>query len=281
VLGWLAAPGQADVPKRFFQFNTCGSVTTNPDCTAHGDVDTVASAVVSSILDFQPHAVSLNEICKSQFDEIVRRLSSSSWPMSGAQWAWQKNTANNCANNDFGLGVLTKPATVGTAVIQSISDTSATDPPDDSENRKIVCVSANFERTTKVCTTHITNSDQTNSAGTSYRAAQIQRLAGVVNPWVTNGTPVALMGDFNVEPTWNALDPIYDKAIFGGGASGHFKEVDQQSPACRCGEATLSGAKYDYVFLSADDWNNLDGDATSSPISDHDPLRGWGTLKTP
>ena len=74
----------------------------------------------------------------------------------------------------------------------------------------------------------------------------------------------------------------YDSAL-GGGADGRFEEVDEfhsSSTRCRCGEATQHGTdrKIDYIFVSARDFYDVDGDATSSSLSDHDPLRGSATL---
>jgi endonuclease/exonuclease/phosphatase family metal-dependent hydrolase len=51
------------------------------------------------------------------------------------------------------------------------------------------------------CTVHITPDD-------ADRRVQIESVASTVNRWVDDGIPVVLMGDFNVTPDDNRLDPI-------------------------------------------------------------------------
>jgi endonuclease/exonuclease/phosphatase family metal-dependent hydrolase len=106
-----------------------------------------------------------------------------------------------------------------------------------------------------------------------------------VEYYIENGKAVVLMGDFNVEPPEPPLDVIYHSQIFADEFGfGRFKEVDQDdtrwmyqgSPPCRCGEPTSGEVrKLDYIFLSGGHWKVVDGDATHSDYSDHQPLRGW------
>jgi endonuclease/exonuclease/phosphatase family metal-dependent hydrolase len=143
--------------------------------------------------------------------------------------------------------------------------------PDGSERRKLICVGTRItRRATCVCSTHISPS------GRRKHKRQIRKVARVVTPWVRNNRPVVLMGDFNVEPGSRHLNRIYNP-IHEGRSSGVFREVDgrwQNNKRCRCGESTSGSRKIDYIFVSGRHWRGLRGDATHSPVSDHDPLRG-------
>ena len=261
------AAADASASYRFFQFNMCGQVS-GGECNG-GSTEPVATAVKRSIVDLQPHAVSLNEACKAQYDKIRTLLEQDNttadgdgtWKLAGGEWR-QTNFSNDCPNSDFGNAILTRNAITETDSI-SLAESGA-------ETRKLVCgLTEIASRATRACSVHI-DTDPT-IAGT-----QIRQVRDKVNYYIENGKAVVLMGDFNVEPPDYQLDPLYHSQIFADEFGfGRFKEVDQGDPACRCGESTSGTHKYDYIFLSGGHWKIVDGDATSSNYSDHDPLRGW------
>jgi hypothetical protein len=74
---------------------------------------------------------------------------------------------------------------------------------------------------------------------------------------------------------------LYTSAHGGAsGASGAFDEVDQRGDLCRCGAAThSSGAKLDYVFVTARDFVARGASVVDSASSDHDVLRGVVTAR--
>ena len=260
VVAGLARPAAADARARFFQFNACGS-----KC-AHGLVEPVVRAIEDSILDFRPHAVGLNEMCWHQFRWLRRRLRGTAWRMRG-RFVVTKRGGSFCGRNRhgkrlFGNAVLTRRRITWKKVRKLPR-------PDGTERRKILCVQTRIlRRATRVCSTHIS------PEGRRKQRAQIRRVARTVTPWVRNGRPVVLMGDFNVEPNSRPLDSIYNPRHWGGGR-GVFQEVDEGILHCRCGESTNGDRKIDDVFLSGRHFRRLDGDATHSDISDHDPVRGW------
>ena len=250
-----ASPAVATTPRyRFFQFNMCGNVC-NEGETA------VVEAIRNSIFDFHPHSVSLNEACRSQYRRLLDLLDGSEWEMRGRFAVTRTGVANCGGNEEFGIAVLTRNA------ITWVRRWSLPSPGD--EARKLLCVTTRIgRRATRVCSTHITTGDHPR-----YQNREIRKVKRIVTPWVENGRPVVLMGDFNVVPTNNKLDRIYSPG-HGGGSFGVFQEVDEGPDYCRCGESTLGSRKIDYVFLSAAHWRSLWGNATHSDYSDHDPLRG-------
>ena len=251
----------AEARARFFQFNTCGNVCND------GAVASVADAIKRSILDFRPHAVGLNEVCRAQYKGVLRRLRRTGWAMRG-RFVATKTRANDCpvvgGRPRFGNAVLTRnPILWARSWPLPHRDGSASAP----EIRKLLCVTtsiAGFHK--RVCSTHITNT------GRRRKNAQIRKVTRIVTPWVRRG-PVVVMGDFNVIPTNHALDRLYSPN-HGGGASGRFQEADESAFHCRCGESTSGSRKIDYIFLSNRHWNAPSANATHSDVSDHDPLRG-------
>jgi endonuclease/exonuclease/phosphatase family metal-dependent hydrolase len=255
----LAGPAAADARPRFFHFNACGSVCND------GRLSPVAEAIKDSILDLRPHAVSLNEMCQTQFRALRRRLRGTGWRMRG-RFVVTKRGGSNCRRNRrarrlFGNAVLTRGRITWKRVRRLPR-------PDGTEVRKMLCVQTRLlRRATRVCSTHIS------PVGQAKQRRQIRRVARTVTPWVLNRRPVVLMGDFNVEPDGRPLNRIYNPR-HPGTSRGVFQEVDEWWN-CRCGEDTQGSRKIDYVFVSGRHFRRLEGDATHSDISDHDPVRGW------
>jgi len=276
------ATASADTTLRFWHFNMCGARITG--CNGGAD-QPVSNAIKSSIENYKPHAVSLNEACESQWGTTYWNLNAAGiWSMNSRfvptrylipedelQWGLRCNVYGGAERRAFGNALFSRQTIL-------LEPSQVPLPPaNTTETRKLWCMVVDLYRDTVYCTVHITPND-------ANRRAQIESVASTVNRWVDDGIPVVLMGDFNVTPDDDRLDPIYDSAL-GGDAYGRFEEVDEyhnSSTRCRCGEATRHGAdgdlKIDYIFASARDFYGVDGDATSSSYSDHDPLRGSATL---
>jgi endonuclease/exonuclease/phosphatase family metal-dependent hydrolase len=271
------ATASADTPLRFWHFNMCGAIIAAP-CNG-GAEQPVSNAIKTLIENYDPHAVSLNEACQSQWATTYWDLNAAgAWTMHSRfvttryLSAPTSSSTINCNVYDgdrrFGNALFSRQTILMEPSATSLPKTQTTP-----ETRKLWCMVVDLTRDTVYCTVHITAYDPDIDA-------QIARVASTVNAWVDDGIPVVLMGDFNVTPGDDRLDRIYSSAL-GGGAFGRFEEVDEyngSTTACRCGESTLGSRKIDYIFVSARDFYSADGDATSSSYSDHDPLRGSATL---
>ena len=243
-----------------FQFNMCGRACPWP-------TQVKIAAVIDSLDEFRPVAVSLNEVCRSQFSEIVAGIASRGWKMSAAFLATKIDGCRD--GTDYGNAVLTRAKIV--TVDQTFYQAQGTD---NHEFRGLLCVTADLGlRPTRICSTHIVNSGPDPTG--SIRRRQIAQAASVVG---ASRTPVVLMGDFNLPPGDHGLDPLYTRAHPAG--FGQFDEVDQGPGNCRCGEVTQeSGQKIDYVFVTARDFYIVNSHATHADFSDHASLRGWVTKK--
>jgi endonuclease/exonuclease/phosphatase family metal-dependent hydrolase len=273
-----AGTASADTTVRFMHFNMCGAIVAAP-CNG-GEELPVANSIKSMIEVNQPHAVSLNEACQSQWATAYWNLNAAgAWTMhshfNSTRYLGEPtaSSSSTCKLYEgarrFGNAIFSRQT-----ILMAPSSTSLPKTQDTPETRKLWCAVADLYRDTVYCTVHITPYDADIDA-------QISRVASTVNQWVDSGTPVVLMGDFNVTPTDDRLDRIYHSAL-GGGGYGRFEEVDQyhvsSTSRCRCGESTHGSSKIDYIFVSARDFYSQSGDATSSSYSDHDPLYGSAIL---
>jgi endonuclease/exonuclease/phosphatase family metal-dependent hydrolase len=262
-LGAVATPtptASATGNIRLFQFNMCGRVCPWP-------AQVKIAAVIDSLDQFQPAAVSLNEVCRSEFSGIVSGIASRGWKMSAVFLVTRKDVCND--GTDYGNAVLTRTEIV--AVDQTIYQAQGQDK---GEVRGLLCVRADLGlRPTRICSTHIVNSGPDPSG--SIRRRQIAQAASLVGAY---RGPVVLIGDFNLPPADHGLDPLYTRVHPGG--FGGFDEVDQGPGTCRCGEVTQrSGEKIDYVFVTARDFNIVKSLAVHAEFSDHASLRGWVTKR--
>jgi endonuclease/exonuclease/phosphatase family metal-dependent hydrolase len=181
--------------------------------------------------------------------------------MSSAFMATRKHACDN--GSDFGDAVLSRAAIDG---IDRVTYRSQT--PDHREFRALLCVTADLaHRTSRICSTHLISPGP--DPGASVRRQQAAEAASAT---ATAGVPVVLMGDFNLPPTDRAMSRLYTRAHPGG--AGQFDEVDQGASRCRCGAPTESGQKIDYVFVTARDFDVIDGQTAPAAFSDHRALHG-------
>ena len=151
------------------------------------------------------------------------------------------------------------------------------------EERTLLCADVTVGIAMRLCTTHLTSSSQ---SGAASQAVAADRL---VDEWTAAGMLVVVGGDFNLDVrrcrnsnVSTGLKVWYQGRFGAGGTrcysgSGGMHEADRY----RSGgdgaydEDTLGSLKIDMVFAPgtrvATDYA---GDATSSSVSDHDPLRG-------
>lgn len=265
----VAAPAHAATggPYRLLQFNFCGNVE-NDLCKVEGSTGAAVDATVSSILDFKPHVVTLNEICANQLTAMATRLKAKGFPMYLSFRSTSRQRTLSCTDDNYGIGFLSRRpmSAVGDRYLQNVGTTCTLTA---EECRYVRCVTLTLLVATKVCVTHI---------GKTGQAAQIRQVVSLGNGYASS-MPVIIAGDLNVRPQDDALDIAYRTG--GGGARGGYDEADacaaRTTQTSTCNEGTIEVAdtdpKIDYVFASARDFYSLTADATSARYSDHDPVR--------
>jgi hypothetical protein len=222
--------------------------------------------------------VTLQEVCRSTVDITIASL--------GPSWKAQffstyTTTDARCQSVDhtWGIAVLARSPVLDNPQSFTLGvETSG-------EVRTLLCVDVAVGLSVRTCTTHLTSGSDANAA------VQSNKAVDQVNPWTAAST-VLVGGDFNLNVRSCGNTNIatglqrWYSGRFGAGLArcytgvGSMYEVDQY----RAGgdgvydETTLGSAKIDFIFGNRQHVNaDYDGDATSSGLSDHDPLRGTVT----
>ncbi|MET9653264.1 endonuclease/exonuclease/phosphatase family protein [Streptomyces sp. NPDC006460] len=324
MLGGLVTSASADTvsPKsasvlRFLSYNICGgNDELGTPCGTAAQRDAVkvrVDLVKRHVTEWDADIVFLQEVCKSQYDEVLKALAPLGY--SGTFTTMipvpVPSTGDLCKSNSepafdkehpWGNAVFAKgPVTVLAPLDLTVGGEKA------GTTWKSSCVQVPLQgRATRACSVHLY------SYNDAIRIEQAKKLAGLVKPWIDAGTPVVLGGDFNAQhwanrdgtwytdprlsPMTSLLDPFYSHS----GGTGQFLETDETDaqrftpecqalnpPAghCRSGANTvlrnsdpLTESKYDYIFVSKDHFKNVVADAMPrESLSDHYPYRGAAT----
>lgn len=268
----MTSAAQADVVSpstapsvRMLTYNACGASCAHEGVTKDQWAETIQTAVGHWSAD----SVMLTEICYGQYAALRDRL-----PGYSPVWYATSDGPSGCgkwgADLRFGLAIFVKTASVERLV------TGLPANPEDGNARGLLCAKGAIEgRTTLSCVTHLSH------RGDAGRLAQAQAVRAQVDAWA-GSLPVILAGDFNAAPTSVEMSEFYG---FQGG-TGRYGEVDESDRDffhsgctgnyCRSGETTHANGKLDYIFVSADHFRLVQGDAMgkSENMSDHNLLRG-------
>ena len=277
----------SNIVKKVLHYNVCGNVCWEAGdipggSDTRGSISPRMSTILAAIDNYQPHAITFNEICYSQYRNIRTSLISRGY---GATYSSTTN-GYTCDNFDssygtgYGNAIFFK-GTTPLATIYTLPQGAGL------ETREMICTDVTLDgELIKLCTTHITND-------ATWRPVQIQEVADLASGWISSGQPVIITGDFNAEPSSSDMAPMYSHS----GGSGQFQEADESNACpspltfCRGGESTFGQVrdyyygpyttkKLDYIFFSAAHFGAPWGDAKSalpSPISDHNLLQGSAT----
>ncbi|MFI1017694.1 endonuclease/exonuclease/phosphatase family protein [Streptomyces sp. NPDC020965] len=310
------SPGSAPV-LRFLSYNICGNNDTTADCSLTDEVNQRSAEVVRQATEWDSDILFLQEVCRSQYDEVRRRLASLGYEGtfermltpaqdgSGDLCKYTPSGGTAVPENDFGIAVFAKGPIVALPALHLYSPTK-------DARWKAACLETALQgRTTRACSVHLTHNDRPE------RTKQAESLARQVKPWIDQGIPVVLGGDFNpqheitdpndptkkiIEPRLAPLAEPLSRLYSHSGGTGQFIETDQADAArftpeclalappagqCRSGEPTLRAdttigrveAKYDYIFVSEAHFKNVVADAMPrhAGVSDHYAYRGAAT----
>ncbi|MFD0270977.1 endonuclease/exonuclease/phosphatase family protein [Streptomyces sp. NPDC127106] len=281
----LAGPARADTVTpdsapalRFVSYNICGNMCGADPYDNERRIDGVVAQAVATT--WNADQVFLQEVCRPQYDEILRRLAPLGFH--GSYGATLAGRASVCGGADYGNAVLVKgPVTDSTELDLTVGG--------ETEPITVPCVRTLLQgRTSWACSVHLFWDDGT------LAAPEAEELASQAEAWEARGIPVVLGGDFNHSPRTSTLTPFYDPSV-GDDGQGVFLEADETDtdffdPAactagtdrlCRSGEPTWKEKKIDYIFFSACHFTSPRGDALplDPSVSDHRMLRGaaaWG-----
>lgn len=221
-----------------------------------------------------PYAVSLQEVCRSQFSRLLLDL-----PAYRGRFA--TTLPKRCWDgSDYGIAVLLRTRTFSTAGEWWLPN------PGGNEPRKLLCLQSSVAGASQpfiTCTVHV-------DYHAANLASQVRAVADRTRA-LYRGHKVMVGGDVNTTPGAAALNTMYDSSYWHG--TGVFEEADATNhrrsgggPDSTYNEYTSCGSmpcgpanrKIDYVFLSRYDFVNRSADATNLAHSDHALLWAWAAL---
>ncbi|MBE1490425.1 FG-GAP-like repeat-containing protein [Plantactinospora soyae] len=264
---------------RTLTYNVCGA---HAPCQSDRDLASWTRAIKQEIDAWQTDVVMLQELCIGQWTSLRGALTGYR-----GVWASTVASASRCAKWDaggdtrFGLGIFIQAST--TDRVDRFA--AQLDVPDDEEPRGVLCARGPVQgRTTLACTTHLAQYiPPDNGSG---------QVVALLDRW-SAGLPVILGADLNEVPRSAAQASV----LTGVPGTGRFAEVDENdrdhfdqaclvagATACRSGEPTvvINGVekKFDDIFVTADDFHTVRGDAIEPDLSDHKLLRGAAYAET-
>jgi endonuclease/exonuclease/phosphatase family metal-dependent hydrolase len=237
--GAAATPGR----QTFLQLNMCGNA-----CN-HGGL-AVVRRIEAAIRGGWPYAVTLNEVCENQFDQLSVDLT--------AYRGRFDPTGPVCSNGvRYGNAILMRTEAVELVGSWSLPSIAGGEP------RRLMCLSPRQTRPGPLitCVTHLSFLQEE-------IAAQIDAVAGITRG-LGGSHALLLGGDFNAAPADTRLDLIY-RAASGTGIGG----FDEAASA-------RGGSKIDYIFLSVGHWSDAtarNADVTGG-LSDHRAVWAAATFR--
>lgn len=209
------------------------------------------------------HFVGLNEICRSQFDEIKARLERRGWPQNAQHFA-------RFAASIPASGMPSRCGAFGNAIFSKLPLGTATrvELPSDGtrESRYLLCAPITTLNHLRFCTTHLTP-----KIADGHNRRQVNKVFQTLENYYERGDTVIVTGDFNTEPNAASMDAVYAPGVNtpnNRNNHGNYRELDDNDAAhCRgygqatgqyaSGGACGKGRKIDYIFVRANRvvWN--------------------------
>jgi endonuclease/exonuclease/phosphatase family metal-dependent hydrolase len=249
----LRVPASADTTSglTFLQFNMCGN--------ACGTRFAVVGDLEREILGHpaQPDVVTLDEICRGQYDKLVADLHYGGH--------FEPTVRDRCWDgSDYGVAILVRTAEVGYVGSWPLPSPAGGEP------RTLACVRTTVRSRPLVgCVTHL----DTDPANTPSQVAAV-----AARTTAFTGDLVVVGGDFNASPDSAAMDPMY--GAFDEVEPGRGGEFTGGCSAPRCGSRPGYRhpiRKIDYIFLSRGGFADRTARTIDAPHSDHTPLRATAT----
>jgi endonuclease/exonuclease/phosphatase family metal-dependent hydrolase len=229
----------------------------------------VVERLITEVQNTRPDLLSLNELCETQYVQLVKRLDQIGYHMESKYHPSRVNIPP-CYLGWISVETPAPPATAGNAVFvrgTKISEHGYEFNDSDrleeryvkiGDERSVACLTFRplvVDKDLTACSTHLAQ-----ESGTDYTKpeAQIRELAAFFGP-AADKAPWVLLGDFNRPPPNTALGKLYSEPIGTGVFSevgeerncfgvGNLCEISQGGPDTQ-GD-TEHGQKIDYVFLS-------------------------------
>ena len=266
-------PSVVQTTYRVMQWNIAGGKEN--DCRTAG----IARAVLRFIREKGSQFISLNEVCRSQYEAIRDALAD----------RWGKTTR---------FSAFAPLGRVGVAIFSrfDLRDVFEVKIGEDSYgDRKLLCARMRTREHMRFCATHL-------SPGAGRRVQLSRVMSRLENWWDNRRDTVILAGDFNLEPNDSAFDEVYASGAnhpdhnpanrgayreLDDGDRGHCLGYGENTGMHRSGGGCGNGRRIDLIFARANrivdgrygsDTVNVPTDCTGA-CSDHRAVFGWVRLR--
>ena len=195
--------------------------------TTDGMVDAALASIVASDADL----VSLNELCRQQYEALVEGLRAAGWPEDPADFARFEATVSDgpgsCGGQGFGLALMSRrPLGVAQRTVL---------PADGHQPRALLCAGLEGRSRIDFCTTHIGIVGEPDPvSGVPRNVAQLDAVLAELGVRHAAGRTVLLAGDLNAQPQYRRLDGWYAPSAdtpANGNNRGAYRDLDDADPA--------------------------------------------------
>ena len=271
-----SAAHAATLRTKVLDFNACDQYGNSAECDATAAQR--AEAIATSVVSGGNNVVTLQEVCRYTYDRLIERLGPT-WSGSFLQTVAVDDDRCAPGARSWGIALLVQaPAPT------NVTATQLPKPFWEFERRYLLCGDVVLGAAVRVCSSHF-------SVPGYISDSQAVVVGRALATHAANGGAAVLGADANINvrscSAAVTLRPLYS-GPFGGTSSttcqvgtGAMVEADQ----VRAGgdgtynAPTVGTSKLDFVFFTARRWApDYGGASTSSWLSDHNVLRGEGTL---
>ncbi|MFE4633262.1 endonuclease/exonuclease/phosphatase family protein [Streptomyces sp. NPDC056773] len=273
---------------RVMHYNMCGAAEGCPWNAGGSGSGTSIDRIVREAADFTPDVISLNEICKGQYQALLRRLDSLGNPMDGLFGEAQNNVGNCGSGGSFGAAVLVrkaakKPVTENRRYSEDGGETYTGRGRTVAVRRGLLCLTTRLDdgRLLKACTTHA-------NAMAPEQIAELREWTDDEESF-PQAVPTLIAGDLNQQPNAEAMTHLYESRFFEAdddnrewftkGSTGGVVCRPEETDRCRNGAPTADERKIDYIFADARHFTRArPTEVTTFPESDHAMMKARFTL---
>jgi endonuclease/exonuclease/phosphatase family metal-dependent hydrolase len=246
-----AQAAEENIEFKVWHWNIAGHVL-------HGGSTTspIIEHAVTSIMNRDADFVSLNEVCRGQYNAILNRFAEEGWPGTNTDFARFAATspasAGYCrgAGEEFGHALFSR-YDIG------VSKQYTLEP----DGRKLLCAPLQNLPKMKFCNVHITTGPRTPGAPDN-RFGQLNTVLDILNGFHAAGETYIVAGDFNVQPHYEHLDSYYAPSLntaANDNNRGAHRELDDTDPRCPgYGEFTSTVTPEEAPPCTEKRWTKLD-----------------------
>lgn len=262
---YIAKSADASGPYTVWHWNVAG-VKVNGGSTTNGMTETA----VRSIINRKAELVSFNELCPNQYNAIKNRLQAAGWSSSNnfSSFVDANKGQGGCpgegGNKLIGNAIFIKGG-ISSVDIHKLPNRA-------DEKRSMICGRV-IGAKVRFCSTHIAVKGGSTDGIFERQLGTVRNI--LYDKYIAAGEKVIVAGDFNGQPSYEAMNTWYSKnasTTNNRGNTGYYREVDDLDPRCpgygewtavstSAGPCGQQGTKIDMIFFRESQVKEYSGEA--------------------